>query len=184
MQERKATCIRSPLIHQDVEPTSVEGAEPWRMIVPLFLASGGETLAKFASSSVTTPLRTPSFLWLWPTHFLGLLSIRMSAMPTIPSRRLDALIPRFAIQDANGLEMMMATGFEKPTATPWKGSGLAYVTSFALFAVFINAILLNQYLRQNKGKQELSSKLGFQLSHWKSIKQESSRWLLSRYYRS
>jgi AAA15 family ATPase/GTPase len=41
----------------------------------------------------------------------------------------------------------------------------------------------NQYHRQNEGEKELSSKIGFQLSHWKSSKQESSRWILSRYYR-
>jgi alpha-tubulin suppressor-like RCC1 family protein len=40
-----------------------------------------------------------------------------------------------------------------------------------------------QYHRQNEGEKELSSKIGFQLSHWKSSKQESSRWILSRYYR-
>ena len=40
---------------------------------------------------------------------------------------------------------------------------------------------INQYLRQNEGEKELSSKIGFQLSHWKSSKQESSRWILSRY---
>jgi predicted ATPase len=43
-----------------------------------------------------------------------------------------------------------------------------------------NAIY-HQYHRQNESEKELSSKIGFQLSHWKSSQQESSRWILSRY---
>ena len=72
----------------------------------------------------------------------------------------------------------------------WRDSGSSHrIAKFELefcerlACVCYDKVFLEQYHRQNEGEKELSSKIGFQLSHWKSSKQESSRWILSRYYR-